>query len=188
MLSKLPRFAKSLFFSGRQSYQKFSKPFVPTTNNYTYNLGFVAPGEAIPEFRVIDLQGEVVAPKYDNLNKDLLLQIYDTMIKLEEMDSFLLMAQRQGRISFYMSSFGESACTIASAAAFKFEDLVFPQYREQGTLLWRGFTFQNFVDQCVGNFRDLGKGRQMPVHYGSRDLNYMTVSSPLGIFLPKDVS
>jgi len=180
MLSKLPRFSKSLFFSNKYCFQKFSKPFVPSEAKYTNKLEFIEPGNAIPEFRVIDLEGEVIAPAYDNIDKDTLLKIFDTMIKLEEMDSFLLMAQRQGRISFYMTSLGESATTVASAAAFKDDDLIFPQYREQGTLLWRGFKFQQFVDQCIGNIRDLGKGRQMPVHYGSKDLHYMTVSSPLG--------
>ena len=28
---------------------------------------------------------------------------------------------------------------------------------------------------------DGGKGRQMPVHYGSKELNMLTVSSPLSI-------
>ena len=46
--------------------------------------------------------------------------------------------------------------------------------------MWRGFSLQQFCDQCFSNSRDLGRGRQMPVHYGSRALNYHTVSSPLG--------
>jgi len=40
------------------------------------------------------------------------------------------------------------------------------------------------ANQMVGNRADLGKGRQMPVHYGSRDLNISTVSSPLGTQIP----
>jgi len=185
MFSKIPKFAKSLIFSNQRAFKQFSKPFVPKDIKYSSKLDFVAPNEPLPEFRVIDLEGEVVSPKYDTVDKDLLLKIYDTMVYLEEMDSFLLMSQRQGRISFYMTSFGESATTIASAAAFKDDDLIFPQYREQGTLLWRGFTVQQFVDQCIGNVRDLGKGRQMPVHYGSKELHYMTVSSPLATQIPQ---
>ena len=38
--------------------------------------------------------------------------------------------------------------------------------------------------QCYGNERDLGKGRQMPIHYGSRALNFHTISSPLATQLP----
>jgi 2-oxoisovalerate dehydrogenase E1 component alpha subunit len=39
--------------------------------------------------------------------------------------------------------------------------------------------------QLTGNFKDLGKGRQMPVHYGSKDLNIVTVSSPLTTQVPQ---
>jgi 2-oxoisovalerate dehydrogenase E1 component alpha subunit len=31
----------------------------------------------------------------------------------------------------------------------------------------------------------LGKGRQMPIHYGSNELNYMTISSPLATQIPQ---
>jgi 2-oxoisovalerate dehydrogenase E1 component alpha subunit len=33
----------------------------------------------------------------------------------------------------------------------------------------------------MGNVVDAGKGRQMPVHYGSKELNNVTVSSPLSM-------
>ncbi len=53
------------------------------------------------------------------------------------------------------------------------------QYREPGVLLWRGFSLNEFANQCFTNNLDYGKGRQMPVHYGSSKLNYPTVSSPI---------
>lgn len=34
---------------------------------------------------------------------------------------------------------------------------------------------------------DKGKGKQMPVHYGSKDLNYVTISSPLSTQMPQAV-
>ena len=39
--------------------------------------------------------------------------------------------------------------------------------------------------QLCGNFNDLGDGKQMPVHYGSKELNICTVSSPLCTQLPQ---
>lgn len=54
------------------------------------------------------------------------------------MDNFLYEAQRQGRITFYMTSFGEEATHIGSAAVLDPEDEIFGQYREAGVLLWRG--------------------------------------------------
>ena len=45
----------------------------------------------------------------------------------------------QGRISFYMTNFGEEATHIGSAAALRGDDVVYAQYREAGVLLYRGF-------------------------------------------------
>jgi len=41
------------------------------------------------------------------------------------------------------------------------------------------------MNQCYGNCRDEGKGKQMPVHYGSRELNFVTISSPLSTQMPQ---
>lgn len=70
---------------------------------------------------------------------------------------------------------------------FSFVDTPFTirQYREAGVLLYRGFTIEQFMNQCYSNELDLGKGRQMPVHYGSKELNFQTISSPLGTQLPQ---
>lgn len=162
--------------------KKVVKPFDENSMIYTNKLQLHQVEKPMEAFRVIDLTGEVVAPEYDNVPKEVLLKIYDTMFKCEEMDSILYMAQRQGKISFYMTSFGETACVVGSAAALEDTDMMYPQYREQAALMYRGWQIKDFVNQCIGNIHDLGKGRQMPVHYGSRQLNYVTISSPLGNF------
>ena len=41
--------------------------------------------------------------------------------------------------------------------------------------------------QCFGNAQEPGKGRQMPIHYGSAALNFHTISSPLATQLPHAV-
>ena len=51
--------------------------------------------------------------------------------------------------------------------------------------MYRGFTLDQFMNQCYANLEDGGKGKQMPVHYGSRDLNFVTISSPLATQLPQ---
>lgn len=117
--------------------------------------------------------------------KDLALKLYCTMIRLTVMDKVFYDAQRQGRVSFYMTSMGEEACVVGSASGLELQDEVFCQYREQGVLLWRGFQLDDFANQLFGNSHDLGKGRQMPVHYGSRALHYQTISSPLSTQIPQ---
>lgn len=74
---------------------------------------------------------------------------------------------------------------MGSASALTLDDVILAQYREAGVLLHRGFTLQQAADQCFSNEMDLGKGRQMPVHYGSKELNFQTISSPLATQLPQ---
>lgn len=107
------------------------------------------------------------------------------MLTITILDEILYNAQRQGRISFYMTSTGEEATHIGSAASLNEKDPVFAQYREVGVLLWRGFTISDVMNQCFGTYLDRGKGRQMPVHYGSQECNFQTISSPLGTQLPQ---
>ena len=98
-------------------------------------------------------------------------------------------AQRQGRLTFYMVcqtissevqllklitskvSAGEEGIAVGSASALLPDDVIFAQYRETGVFQQRGFTLEDFMSQLFANRKDNGKGRNMPVHYGSSKLN-----------------
>jgi len=97
-------------------------------------------------------EGDIVTPGYDTeISDELLLKMYDTMVTMNEADSVYNAAQRQARISFYMTQLGEEASGIGSAAALDPKDLIFPQYREAGAFLWRGFSIQQMGHQLTGN-------------------------------------
>jgi 2-oxoisovalerate dehydrogenase E1 component alpha subunit len=51
--------------------------------------------------------------------------------------------------------------------------------------MYRGFPLEDFAHQCFSNMNDVGKGRQMPVHYGSRKHDFQTISSPLSTQIPQ---
>lgn len=53
--------------------------------------------------------------------------------------------------------------------------------------MWRGFKYSQFINQCYGNNEDSGKGKQMPVHWGCKELNFTTISSPLTTQLPQGI-
>ncbi|KAI0225875.1 2-oxoisovalerate dehydrogenase subunit alpha, mitochondrial [Lamellibrachia satsuma] len=163
--------------------------FFPGTKcSYTQKLEVLEPDQSdpIPVYRVMDNKGNVIDANEDpQLDKETCLKMYQCMTLLNTMDRILYDAQRQGRISFYMTNYGEEGTQIGSAAGLHPSDLIFAQYRESGVLMWRGFTLDNFMDQCYGNVSDKGKGRQMPVHYGSTDLHFVTISSPLATQLPQ---
>lgn len=51
--------------------------------------------------------------------------------------------------------------------------------------MYRDFPLEQFMAQCYGNVNDLGKGRQMPVHYGCKERHFVTISSPLATQIPQ---
>ncbi|XP_012459743.1 2-oxoisovalerate dehydrogenase subunit alpha 2, mitochondrial [Gossypium raimondii] len=139
-------------------------------------------------YRVLDDNGQLIShSNFVTVSEEVAVKMYSNMVTLQTLDTIFYEAQRQGRISFYVTSIGEEAINIASAAALTSDDIVFPQYREPGVLLWRGFTLQEFANQCFGNKADYGKGRQMPIHYGSNKLNYFTVASTIATQIPHAV-
>mmetsp|Transcript_121861 Transcript_121861/g.379325 ORF Transcript_121861/g.379325 Transcript_121861/m.379325 type:complete len:421 (-) Transcript_121861:41-1303(-) len=113
--------------------------------------------------------------------------MYRTMVRVSVVDQILNSLQRQGRISFYMTGTGEEAAQVGTAAALDDRDVVWPQYRELGAFMHRGFSVQEVVDQCMGRGSDPGKGRQMPVHYCAAGLNMQAVTSPLATQIPQAV-
>ena len=168
----------------KEEYFQFREQKIP----YVHELVIPDPSGVgpMPCFRVLDETGKRIkgTDQYD-MDEKLAKDIYKAMVQLQTLDTLFYEAQRQGRFSFYMTCFGEEATVVGSAAGLEMVDHVFAQYREHGVLLWRGMNFQEFADQCYGNHRDYGKGRQMPVHYGRKDLNFQTISSPLCTQLPQ---
>jgi 2-oxoisovalerate dehydrogenase E1 component alpha subunit len=127
---------------------------------------------ALPTYRVVDQHGVVVDPAFaPDLSDEEVVKLYRDMLTVSIMDVIMFDAQRQGRLSFYMVSAGEEAVSVATASALTREDVVFCQYREQGVFKQRGFTLGDFMNQLFANQKDPGKGRNMPVHYGSKELN-----------------
>jgi len=109
-----------------------------------------------------------------------LLDLYRTMVLVRSVDERCLSLQRQGRIGFYVPLQGQEAAQVGCATALEPDDWIFPAYRELGVALVRGVPLQRLLDQFIGNSGDTLKGRQMPNHYGYREYNFVTASSPVG--------
>lgn len=141
---------------------------------------------SIPILKILQADGttfeEAVLPVIDQALAE---KIHDTCVFTRVLDERMLGAQRQGRISFYMTCTGEEASVVGSVAALDDEDVILAQYREHAALRYRGFTTEQFMNQMFSNEKDLGKGRQMPIHYGCSALHYQTISSPLATQIPQ---
>lgn len=142
----------------------------------------------LPLFRVLsDSRDGKLVPKGFRYEKDNAKQLFSEMLRLQTLDEILLSAQRQGIISFYMTSQNEEAAVIGTAASLSPKDTIFAQYREMGMLLYRGATYEDIINQCLGNVKGHGRGRQMPMHFGSREHNFQTISSPVATQIPQAV-
>jgi pyruvate dehydrogenase E1 component alpha subunit len=125
---------------------------------------------------------EALLPK---LSDDELIRLYREMLRLRTLDDRMLTLQRQGRISFYGAAQGQEAAVMGSALAMQSQDFVMPALREAGILLFRGFPLQSYIDQLVGNVRDVSQGRQMPCHPPGGPYRYVTMSSCIGNQIPQ---
>lgn len=158
-------------------------------SKFTSEMTFQRPSTnpTIPTYRIMDSDGNIVdntrdpqsAPDSDILNW------YRNMLTVSILDRIMYDSQRQGRISFYMVSAGEEGIAVGSASALIPEDVIFAQYRETGVFAQRGFKLKDFMSQLFANKNDSGRGRNMPVHYGSAKLNIHTISSTLATQIPQ---
>ena len=141
---------------------------------------------SIPTLSILAMDGSIRPDAVESsMDKTTATKIYRDMVYIRVLDQRMIAAQRQGRLSFYLTCTGEEAAVVGSVAGFESQDMIMSQYREQAALRYRGFTSKQFMNQLLSNDLDLGKGRQMPIHYGSRSLNYMTISSTLATQIPQ---
>jgi pyruvate dehydrogenase E1 component alpha subunit len=130
--------------------------------------------------QILDMEGNCDEHAEPKLTTEELQSLYRAMLRVRIMDTKAMNLHRQGRIGFYVPSFGEEAAQVGSAFALAPHDWIFPAYREQGAALLRGYPLKKLACQFFGNSGDDIKGRQMPNHYGTPAVNFASASSPVG--------
>ena len=142
-------------------------------------------------FRVLGSDGTPIAPdpaleNGTGVSDEDALAMLRSMVRQRAIDDRMLGLQRQGRIGFYGPATGQEAATIAPAQALELRDWIHPALREGGMALHRGYPLWTYLSQCLGNRDDTStKGRQMPCHYGSRQHNFVTLSSVMATQMPQ---
>ncbi|HEY0491024.1 MAG TPA: 3-methyl-2-oxobutanoate dehydrogenase (2-methylpropanoyl-transferring) subunit alpha [Telluria sp.] len=143
----------------------------------------VAPSEtadlASSLIRVLDDAGHAVGPWAPEADDALLRFGLRTMMKTRIFDARMVIAQRQKKMSFYMTSLGEEALGTAQALALEDGDMHFPTYRQQSLLMAHKVSMVDMICQLLSNERDPLKGRQLPVMYSVRKSGFFTISGNL---------
>lgn len=129
--------------------------------------------------RVLNRQGEAVGPWAGLLSDEDLLTGLRNMMRLRAFDQRMLMAQRQGKTSFYMQHLGEEAVSCAFRKALQKGDMNFPTYRQAGLLIADDYPLVTMMNQIFSNAKDPLHGRQLPVLYSSKEHGFFTISGNL---------
>ncbi len=129
--------------------------------------------------RVLNREGEAVGPWAGLLSDEELLAGLKHMMLLRAFDARMLMAQRQGKTSFYMQHLGEEAVSCAFRKALSKGDMNFPTYRQAGLLIADDYPLVTMMNQIFSNKEDPLHGRQMPVLHSSKEHGFFTVSGNL---------
>ena len=147
----------------------------------------LAPDTLEGAVRVMQDDGSAPAEAAREMPDARAVELYRWMVLTRAFDERCMNLQRQGRISFFVTSTGQEASHVGSAAALDDTDWIFPAYREPAAPLMRGIPLRALIDQVLGNDADPTRGHQMPCHYGFASARYVSISSPIGTQIPQSV-
>src|SRR6058998_3620830 len=75
----------------------------------------------------------------------LLVALYRAMVLARAFDLKAVSLQRTGRLGTYAASLGQEAVSVGVASAMRNEDVLFPSYRDNAALIWRGVKLEEIL-------------------------------------------
>jgi len=111
-----------------------------------------------------------------------LVGVYRKMVTARRLDEKMLIMLKQGKSFFHIGCSGHEAAQLAASSVMRpKEDWSYPYYRDAAFCLGLGMTSREQLLCFLARKNDPNSGgRQMPQHYGHKDLRIVSQSSPTG--------
>ena len=124
----------------------------------------------------------MLMPRLHGFQKKELLNIYRKMVVARRLDEKQLILLKQGKGYFHIGCSGHEAAQLAAANnLISGKDWAYPYYRDAALCLGLGMTGREQLLSFLARADDPNSGgRQMPQHYGHKELRIVSQSSPTG--------
>jgi len=115
-----------------------------------------------------------------DLSKEVLLRLYEDLLRPRMIEEKMLILLRQGRISKWFSGIGQEAISVGATNALLADEFIFTMHRNLGVFTSRQMPLARLFGQWEGKATGYTKGRDRSFHFGAPEHHIVGMISHLG--------
>jgi 2-oxoisovalerate dehydrogenase E1 component len=116
----------------------------------------------------------------EGFSEELLLNLYERLLKPRMIEEKMLLLLRQGKISKWFSGIGQEAIAVGATCALAADEYIFTMHRNLGVFTTRDVPLSQLFAQWQGKASGFTKGRDRSFHFGIPDYHIIGMISHLG--------